>query len=98
MSRNQYRILSDQEIVYIKRQIASDLKQYSNESADIFIDFYLNNDADGLFSIIKDWIETAEDDVIKQINMDAEDEVIRQLNMDLIEDSFDNEYYPNYDI
>jgi hypothetical protein len=78
MSRNQYRLLNDQQIADIKKQIASDLKQYSDESAEVLMNFYLTEDADGLFDTVKDWVET------------AEDEVIRQLNSDLIEDSFDD--------
>jgi hypothetical protein len=85
MSRNQYRLLNDQQIADIKKQIASDLKQYSDESAEVLMNFYLTEDADGLFDTVKDWIET------------AEDEVIRQINSDLIEDSFDN-FSPSYDL
>ena len=78
MSRNQYRLLNDQQIADIKKQITSDLKQYSDESAEVLMNFYLTEDADGLFDTVKDWVET------------AEDEIIRQLNSDLIEDSFDD--------
>jgi hypothetical protein len=85
MSRNQYRLLNDQQIADIKKQIASDLKQYSDESAEILMNFYLTEDANGLFDTVKDWVET------------AEDEVIRQINSDLIEDSFDN-FSPSYDL
>jgi hypothetical protein len=85
MSRNQYRLLNDQQITDIKKQIASDLKQYSDESAEVLMNFYLTEDADSLFDTVKDWIET------------AEDEVIRQLNSDLMEDSFDN-FSPSYDL
>jgi hypothetical protein len=85
MSRNQYRLLNDQQIADIKKQIASDLKQYSDESAEVLMNFYLTEDTDGLFNTVKDWVET------------AEDEVIRQLNSDLIEDSFDD-YYPVSDM
>jgi len=85
MSRNQYRLLNDQQIADIKKQIALDLKQYSDESAEVLMNFYLTEDADGLFDTVKDWIET------------AEDEVIRQINSDLIEDSFDN-FSPSYDL
>jgi hypothetical protein len=85
MSRNQYRLLNDQQIADIKKQIASDLKQYSDESAEALMNFYLTEDADGLFDTVKDWVET------------AEDEVIRQINSDLMEDSFDD-YYPVSDM
>ena len=85
MSRNQYRLLNNQQIADIKKQIASDLKQYSDDSAEALMNFYLTEDADGLFDTVKDWVEI------------AEDEVIRQLNSDLIEDSFDN-FSPSYDL
>ena len=85
MSRNQHRLLNDQQIADIKKQIASDLKQYSDDSAEVLMNFYLTEDANGLFDIVKDWVAT------------AEDEVIRQLNSDLIEDSFDD-FSPSYDL
>jgi len=85
MSRNQYRLLNDQQIADIKKQIASDLKQYSDDSAEALMNFYLTEDANGLFDTVRDWIET------------AEDEVIRQINSDLIEDSFDD-FSPSYDL
>ena len=85
MSRNQYRLLNDQQIADIKKQIASDLKQYSDDSAEALMNFYLTEDANGLFDTVRDWVE------------EAEDEVIRQINSDLIEDSFDD-FSPSYDL
>ena len=85
MNRNHTRVLSEQQIKDIAEQVAYDLKQYSLESADTLIDHYLRGDAEGLFEIITNWVET------------AEDEVRRQLNTDLIEDSFnDDQYTPSY--
>jgi hypothetical protein len=85
-NRNQHRLLNDQQIKDITAQVALDLKQYANESADTLVDHYLRGDAEGLFDIITNWIET------------AEDEVRRQLNTDLMEDSFnDDQYTPSYD-
>jgi hypothetical protein len=85
MSRNQYRLLNDQQIADIKKQIASDLKQYSDDSAEALMNFYLTEDANGLFDTVRDWVE------------EAEDEVIKQINSDLIEDSFDD-FSPSYDL
>jgi hypothetical protein len=86
-NRNQHRLLNDQQIKDIAAQVALDLKQYANESADTLVDHYLRGDAEGLFDIITNWIET------------AEDEVRRQLNTDLMEDSFnDDQYTPSYDL
>jgi hypothetical protein len=85
MNRNHTRVLSEQQIKDIAEQVAYDLKQYSLESADTLIDHYLRGDAEGLFEIITQWVEL------------AEDEVRRQLNTDLIEDSFnDDQYTPSY--
>ena len=86
MNRNHTRVLSEQQIKDIAEQVAYDLKQYSLESADTLIDHYLRGDAEGLFEIITQWVEL------------AEDEVKRQLNTDLMEDSFnDDQYTPSYD-
>jgi hypothetical protein len=85
MNRNHTRVLSEQQIKDIAEQVAYDLKQYSLESADTLIDHYLRGDAEGLFEVITNWVEL------------AEDEVRRQLNTDLIEDSFnDDQYTPSY--
>jgi len=85
MNRNNTRVLSEQQIKDIAKQVAYDLKQYSLESADTLIDHYLRGDAEGLLEVISSWVEL------------AEDEVRRQLNTDIIEDSFDNEHTPHYD-
>jgi hypothetical protein len=86
MNRNHTRVLNEQQIKDITEQVVYDLRQYPLESADTLIDHYLRGDVKGLFEIITNWIET------------AEDEVKRQLNTDLMEDSFnDDQYNPHYD-
>jgi hypothetical protein len=85
-NRNQHRLLNDNQIKEITAQVTLDLIQYANESADTLVDHYLRGDAEGLFEVISNWIET------------AEDEVRRQLNTDLMEDSFkDDNYNPDYE-
>jgi hypothetical protein len=85
MNRNQHRLLNDIQIADITSQVAYDLVQYKNETAEALMDHYLRGDAEGLLAIVSEWIET------------AEDEVIRQLNTELMEDSFDDNYTPSYD-
>ena len=86
MNRNHTRVLSEQQIKDIADQVAYDIKQYPLESADTLIDHYLRGDAEGLFEIVTQWVEL------------AEDEVRRQLNTDLMENSFnDDQYTPSYD-
>ena len=85
MNRNHTRVLSEQQIKDITEQVAYDLKKYPSESAEVLVNLYLQNDIQGMFEAISDWIET------------AEDEVRRQLNTDLTEDSFnDDQYTPSY--
>jgi hypothetical protein len=88
-NRNQHRLLNEEQIKDIISQVEYDLKKYANDSANIFVDHYLRGDAKGLFEIISTWIET------------AEDEVRRQINTDLMEDSFkhnDDDYHPSYEL
>jgi hypothetical protein len=88
-NRNQHRLLNEEQIKDITAQVTYDITKYANESADTLVDHYLRGDVNGLFEIISNWIET------------AEDEVRRQLNTDLMEDSFkysDDDYYPSYEI
>ena len=86
MNRNHTRVLNEQQIKDIAEQLAYDLKQYPLELADTLIDHYLRGDAEGLFEVITNWVEL------------AEDEVRRQLNTNLMEDSFDDDQYtPHYD-
>jgi hypothetical protein len=85
MNRNHHRLLDDIQIADITSQVAYDLTKYKTETAEVLMDHYLRGDAEGLFSIVSEWIEV------------AEDEVIRQLNTELMEDSFDdNNYTPSY--
>ena len=87
MNRNNERVLNEQQIKDIAAQVANDLRKYPLESADILIDHYLRGDAEGLIDVVTNWIEG------------AEDEVIKQLNSDLMEDSFnDDQYTPSYDL
>jgi hypothetical protein len=85
MNRNQHRLLNDIQIVDITSQVAYDLSKYKNETAEVLMDHYLRGDVEGLFAIVSEWIEV------------ADDEVIRQLNTELMEDSFDDNYTPSYD-
>jgi hypothetical protein len=86
MNKNQHRLLNDIQIVDITSQVAYDLTKYKTEIAEVLMDHYLRGDAEGLFSIVSEWIEV------------AEDEIKRQLNMKLTEDSFDDESFsPSYD-
>jgi hypothetical protein len=86
MNRNHYRLLSDTQIADITSQVAYDLAQYKNETAEVLMDLYLRGDIEGLFAIVSGWIEV------------AEDEVKRQLNGELMEDSFNDESFnPSYD-
>ena len=86
MNRNQHRVLNDIQVTDITVQVAYDLAKYKIETAEILMDHYLRGDAEGLFNVVSEWIEV------------AEDELKRQLNMDLIEDSFDDDNYtPSYD-
>ena len=85
MNRNHHRILNDIQITDITVQVAYDLAKYKIETADVLMDHYLRGDVEGLFSMVSDWIET------------AEDELKRQLNIELTEDSFnDDQYTPHY--
>ena len=86
MNRNQHRVLNDIQVTDITVQVAYDLAKYKIETAEILMDHYLRGDAEGLFNVVSEWIEV------------AEDELRRQLNTELMEDSFnDNNYTPSYD-
>ena len=85
MNRNQHRALNDIQITDITFQVAYDLAKYKIEAAEILMDHYLRGDAEELFNVVSEWIEV------------AEDELKRQLNMELTEDSFnDDQYTPHY--
>jgi hypothetical protein len=89
-NRNQHRLLNEHQIKDITAQVAYDLIKYANESADTLIDHYLRGDAEGLFEIISQWIEVAEDDVITELNT--------QLNEDSFRQSEDDTFYPSYEL
>ena len=85
-NRNHKRLLDTKQIEDIINQMALDLKDSPKESAKYLMDYYLTNNTNGMFEMISDWVEY------------AEDEVKRQLNTDIIEDSFnDDQYTPHYD-
>jgi hypothetical protein len=67
-NRNYKRLLSDQQIKDITIQVAEDLKNFPLESAEHLMNFYLNGDAEGLFQMVSDWIEYAEDAVLVNQN------------------------------
>jgi len=67
-NRNYKRLLSNQQIKDITVQAAEDLKNFPFESAEHLMNFYLNNDAEGLFQMVSDWIEYAEDAVLANQN------------------------------
>lgn len=75
-NRNYIRVLNYQQIKDIIDQVADDFRKYPLESAEHLMNFYLNGDTKGLYEVISDWIESAEDTVIDR------------LNSELIEDSF----------
>ena len=86
-NRNQHRALNDEQIQNIIEQMAEDFRKYPRESAEYLIDYYLTGDTEGMFKLVSDWIEGAEDEVIKILNTDS------------IEDSFnDYNYIPSYDL
>jgi len=89
-NRNQHRLLNEHQIKDITVQVAYDLIKYANESADTLIDHYLRGDAEGLFEIVSQWIEVAEDDVITELNT--------QLNEDSFRQSEDDTFYPSYEL
>jgi hypothetical protein len=89
-NRNQHRLLNKHQIKDITAQVAYDLIQYANESADTLVDHYLRGDAEGLFEIISLWIEGAEDDVITELNT--------QLNEDSFRQSEDDTFHPSYEL
>jgi hypothetical protein len=83
-NRNQHRALNNEQIQNIIEQMAEDFRKYPRESAEYLIDYYLTGDTEGMFKLVSDWIEGAEDEVIKILNTES------------MEDSFDNNYIPSY--
>jgi len=68
MNRNYTRLLNPQQIKDITIQVGEDLKNFPLESAEHLMNFYLNGDAEGMFQMISDWIEYAEDHVLANEN------------------------------
>ena len=77
-NRNQHRLLNDQQIKDISKQVATDLIKYSQETADTLVDHYLRGDAEGLLEIVSNWVESAEDQVIDQLNQELIEESFKQ--------------------
>jgi hypothetical protein len=77
-NRNQHRVLNYHQIKEITAQVAYDLIRYANESADTLVDHYLRDDAEGLFEMISDWIEAAEDDVLDELNTQLNEDSFKQ--------------------
>jgi hypothetical protein len=92
-NRNQHRLLNEHQIKDITAQVAYDLIKYSQESADTLIDHYLRGDAEGLFEIISQWVEVAEDEVIKELNSKLNEDYLKQS-----QDDIDNQFYPSYEL
>ena len=67
-NRNYKRLLSSEQIADITDEVSKDLKNFSFESAEHLMNFYLNGDAEGMFQMISDWIEYAEDHVLANEN------------------------------
>jgi len=86
MSRNQFRLLNEEQIENIKAQVAYDLVRYSQESANTLVNHYLEGNTEELFNTITEWIES------------AEDEVLNEINTQLDEDSFKSNKYKDEDI
>ena len=89
-NRNQHRLLNKQQIKDITVQVTHDIIKYANESAETLVDHYLRGDAEGLFEVISNWIEQAENDVIIELNT--------QLNEDSFRQSEDDTFYPSYEL
>jgi transcriptional regulator with AAA-type ATPase domain len=86
MSRNQFRLLNEEQIENIKAQVAYDLVRYSQESANTLVNHYLEGNTEELFNTITEWIES------------AEGEVLNEINTQLDEDSFKSNKHKDEDI
>lgn len=89
-NRNQHRLLNEHQIKDITAQVAYDLIKYANESAGTLVDHYLRDDTEGLFEIVSNWIEQAENDVITELNT--------QLMKDSFEQDYDDNFHPSYEL
>ena len=90
-NRNQHRLLNEYQIQSITEQFTQDLAKYLYESADTLVDHYLRDDAEGLFEIVSQWIEIAEDKVIEELNTQISEDQFNGQNEDDI-------FYPSYEL
>ena len=92
-NRNNHRLLNNNQIQDIIAQVALDLIKYSHESADTLVDHYLRDDAEGLLDIISQWIESAEDEVMKELNSQLNEDYFKQS-----QDDTDSQFHPSYEL
>ena len=92
-NRNQHRLLDKNQIADISTQVAYDLVKYSYESADILVDHYLRGDAEGLFEIVSQWIESAEDSVLEELNTKLNEDYFKHS-----QEETDDNFYPSYEL
>jgi len=82
VSRNQVRLLGDEQIEAIKKQMAADLEKYPYETAEILMNYYLEGNKSELMDAVITWVEGAEDDVINQINTELAEDAFRNGGFD----------------
>jgi hypothetical protein len=80
---NRYRLLSEQQIKDITNQIAFDFATYPKESAEALMNIYLTGNIEDAYALIRDWVELAEDEIIR-------------LNTEPIEEPLDDDFNPHY--
>jgi len=85
MNRNHKRVLNDQQIKDIIAQVAYDLVRYADETAEILVDHYLRGDAEGLMVLVDSWVESAEDDVLDELNTQLNEDSFKQAQNDDID-------------
>jgi len=85
MNRNHKRVLNDQQIKDITSQVAYDLVRYADETAEILVDHYLRNDAEGLMVLVDSWVESAEDEVRDELNTQLNEDSFKQIENDDID-------------
>lgn len=71
MNRNQLRVLDEETILHVTKQVEIDLVEYSEGTAEALVDHYLRGDIEGLFETITTWIELAEDEVLNKQNQES---------------------------
>ena len=79
MNRNQSRLLTEEQIETLKKQVAQDLLEYADDSASILVDIYLTGDAEELMANVSNWIESAEDTIFAEINTETIEEVFKKI-------------------